>query len=269
MKKFKINYGLVVFIVIVFILFIPIIVDYYNSLEIEVIDFKTLTTKMESSENFVVYIGDVDKAKSKVLRKIRDKKINDYSYKYSVYVINDSEEIDNVFGKKTEVAFVIEGDIQKTYTEFNNVELMDYADIYLIGNINDNNKSYKTAKNFSDYKKIINGDKIVMSVFGRNTCGYCNLFKVAYNAVANKYDIDIYYFDSDSYDKDQYKKIVNMDLVVPAKCNSKSVEFKLSEGFGTPLTIFTKDGEIVDCISGYVNRKSLIDKLKTLDIISE
>ena len=60
-----------------------------------------------------------------------------------------------------------------------------------------------------------------------------------------------------------------MDLIVPAKCSSEGKEFKLSDGFGTPLTLFTKDGKVVDCISGYVNRSSLIDKLKTNNMISE
>lgn len=269
MKKFKINYGLLIFIAIVFILFLPIIIDYYNSLEIEKIDSSTIIKKMESSESFVVYIGEPDKAKTKVLRKIRDKKTNNYSYKYSVYIADDSKEISEIFGEKSEVAYVIEGDIQKTYTKFNNSDIINYADIYMVGNINDNNKSYSTVKDFSEYKNLVKSEDVVMSVFGRNTCGYCNLFKVAYNAVASKYDVDIYYFDSDSYDKDEYKKIVNMDLVVPAKCNSKGKDFKLSEGFGTPLTIFTKDGEVIDCISGYVNRKTLIEKLESLNMISE
>ena len=60
-----------------------------------------------------------------------------------------------------------------------------------------------------------------------------------------------------------------MDLTVPAKCNTEGVEFKMSEGFGTPLTIFTKKGKVVDCISGYVNRNSLIEKLKNNNLISE
>ena len=108
-----------------------------------------------------------------------------------------------------------------------------------------------------------------MAVFGRDNCFYCNKFKPVYNAVSEKYDVDIYFFDSLSYDKTEYDKITNMDLTVPAKCNSNGTEFKLSDGFGTPLTLFTKKGKVVDCISGYVNRESLIDKLKTNKMISE
>ena len=71
------------------------------------------------------------------------------------------------------------------------------------------------------------------------------------------------------YSKISYSKIINMDLTVPAKCNTEGVEFKMYEGFGTPLTIFTKNGKVIDCISGYVNRNSLIEKLKNNNLISE
>ena len=72
-----------------------------------------------------------------------------------------------------------------------------------------------------------------------------------------------------SYDSSEYKKVVNLDLTVPSKCSSTGAEFKLSDGFGTPLTIFTENGKIIDCISGYVNRSALIEKLKSVKMISE
>ena len=83
-----------------------------------------------------------------------------------------------------------------------------------------------------------------------------------------KYDLNVYYFDSDSYNLEQYKKIINMNLTVPSKFNN-GVQFKLSEGFGTPLTIITKNNKVIDCISGYVNRARLIETLKSNDMLRE
>ena len=71
------------------------------------------------------------------------------------------------------------------------------------------------------------------------------------------------------YNKEQYKKVINLDITVPGKCSSTGKEFKLSEGFGTPLSIITKKGKVIDCIGGYVNRASLIEILKTNKMISE
>ena len=270
MEKKKINPGLIIFIVIVVILFLPIIIDYYKSRNITVISSQELSNKINNgTENFIVYVGEAKKNEIKNLRTLRDKTPTNYSYEYDVFIVEESDDVKKLLGSDTEIAFIIEGDIQKVYTDYDFKVAEEYTDIYLIGNITDENKTYKVVEDFSNYKKLVKSDEVTMAVFGRNTCSYCNLFKVIYNGVAEKYNVDIYYFDSDSYDKNEYTKIINMDLTVPGKCNSTGNEFKLSYGFGTPLTIFTKKGKVVDCISGYVNRSSLVEKLVSLEMISE
>ncbi len=127
--------------------------------------------------------------------------------------------------------------------------------------------SYKTVSTYDEYKTIVDSDKIVMSVFGRNSCSWCNKYKPVYNEVAGEYDVDIYYFDSDSFDKDEYSKIRNMGLKIPSSCVREGVEKDLSEDFGTPLTLFTKKGKTIDCIGGYVDKDALVTKLKDVGMI--
>jgi len=271
MKQSKPNYSVIIFIIIIIILFIPIISDYVKKQSIEVLSSSELRQKIETGQSLLVYIGDLEKENQRDLRKLRDAVKNDYSYQYGVYNVKDSKDIDTLFGEDVKLALIIEGDIQEVYSEYDEEEIDEDVKEFLIANISDENKNYSVAENFNKYKKIIKDNEIVMSVFGRNTCSYCNKFKVVYNAVAEKYDLEdnIYYFDSDSYDAKEYKKIVNLDLTIPAKCSSDGNSFKLSDGFGTPLTIFTKNGKIIDCHSGYVNRKDLIEILKNIDMISE
>ncbi len=264
----KINYGLIIFIIVLIILFIPIISDYVKKQNIEVLSVKEFTKKIEDKESFVVYAGELENGIKKDLRDIRDIDITDYGYDYSVYSVKDSKSLESI-GDDVKVAVIVDGDVQKTYTKYDEESLNKDVQIYFLGNIDDENKAYKVAEDFNAYKKLVKSDKTIMTVFGRNTCFYCNKFKPVYNALAEKYNVDIYYFDSDSYDVNEYNKIINMDLTVPAKCSSEGKEFKLSDPFGTPLTIFTQKGKIVDCISGYVNRDSLIEKLKTNKMISE
>lgn len=270
MEKKKINYGLIIFVVVIVILFLPIIIDYFKSQKINILSQTELLEKIkDKNENFLVYVGEVDKNIAKELKKIKDKKTTDYSYVYNVYSVEENDVIKETLGSNTKVAFIIEGDIQKVYTEYDYKTVESYADIYFVGNITNENKSYKIANDYKTYKKLVNSENITMAIFGYSECYHCNVFKPIYNAVAEKYDVDIYYFESDTYDKDEYTKIVNMDLTVPAKCNSRGVEFKLSDGFGTPLTIFTQDGEVIDCISGRVSRNTLVEKLVSLKMISE
>jgi len=271
MKDNKPNYTLIIFIAIIVILFIPIISDYVKKQSIEVLSSAELKQKIESGESILVYVGDLEKEVQRDLRKLRDAVKNDYSYQYGVYNVKDSKDIKSYLGDNVKVAIIVEGDIQEIYSEYEKEDINENVNEFLLANINEDNRNYEVANNFNEYKKTIKGQDIIMSVFGRNTCSYCNKFKVVYNAVADKYDLEdnIYYFDSDSYNAKEYKKIVNLDLTIPAKCSSDGNSFKLSDGFGTPLTIFTKNGRVVDCQSGYVNRKELIEILKNVDMISE
>ena len=267
MKEKKTNYGYIIFILVLVILFVPIISDYISKMNIEVLSKKAVVNKQTDKESFILYIGDVDKDTNKELLSVRNSKSSDILIDYNVYSIK-KDSVDKSLKDKI-VAIYIEGDLQKTYDKYDNKSILNDIDIYYEGNIVDSEKSYKVAEDYKDYKTIVNSDEVTMAVFGRNSCGWCNKFKPVYNAVAEKYGIDIYYFDSDNYNSSDYEKIVNMNLVVPAKCSSSGNDFKLSDGFGTPLSVFTKNGKIVDCISGYSDRASLIKKLKENKIISE
>lgn len=269
MKEKKFNYGWIIAIIILIVLFIPIISDYVKSQNIEVVSLEDVNVKIDSDESFLVYVGELDKSTKKELRKMREKTKNDYSYDYGVYNLETEEDINDILGENTKVALIIEGDIQKVYTKYDQASIDEDVDVYLVNDIDDSNRSYKVFEDFSAYKSAIKSKEINMIVFGRDNCSYCNLFKPVYNAVANKYNLDIYYFDSNNYDADEYQKVINYDLTVPAKCGSTGEDFKLSDGFGTPLTIFTKKGKIVDCIGGYKNRNDLIEILKSVEMISE
>ena len=263
----KKNYGFIIFIILLVILFIPIIADYISKQNIEVLSSKSILSKLDSKESFILYIGDVDKSINKKLVNIRNKKDENTLIDYNVYTIKKDSVDKSIKNKK--IVVYIEGDLQKTYDKFDNNKISKDVDKYYIGNIDDSIKSYKVAENYNSYKELVKSDTTTMAVFGRNSCSWCNKYKPVYNAIAEKYNIDIYYFDSDNYNSSDYEKIINMDLTVPSKCSSTGEEFKLSDGFGTPLTLFTKNGKIVDCISGYKDRASLIEILKENEIISE
>lgn len=267
MKEKKKNYGFIIFIIVLIVLFIPIISDYISKQNIEVLSKKSILSKLDSKESFILYIGDTDKSINKKMLKIRNKKDTNTLIDYNVYNIRNDSVDKSIKDKK--IVVYIEGDLQKSYDKFDDKSILNDVDLYYNGIISEDAKSYKVAENYNSYKTIVNSDETTMAVFGRNSCGWCNKFKPVYNAIAEKYDIDIYYFDSDNYNSSDYDKIVHMDLTVPSKCSSDGKEFKLSDGFGTPLTVFTKNGKIVDCISGYKDRASLIKILKDNEIISE
>ena len=71
-EKKKENVGLIIFLVVVVILFIPIIVDYVNKQNISKLDSTSISEKIKNDESFIVYVGELSKNEKKGLKEVRD-----------------------------------------------------------------------------------------------------------------------------------------------------------------------------------------------------
>jgi len=262
---------------VVVIIMLPILVDFIGNSKVNEITYDKYLEIKEKGENALIYVGDLSKDSYDdtvdVLKEvIAGATSTDYSSEYSVYSIDSTELTEEEvasLGTSSGYVYMIEGDTQKTLSTATTDYLVDLVDAYYNANLNSENASYKVAKNAAAYEKLVNSKDVTVAVFGRDTCYYCNIYKPVYNAVAEKYGIDIYYFNSDSYDSKEYEKVLKLGLKIPAECNSTGEESLLSDGFGTPLTLITKKGKTIDCISGYVNRETLIAKLAENKLIKE
>ena len=275
-------------VVVILIMLIPIFSDISKRSAYNQIEIKDFDSKVNSTATYgfaLIYVGKDDEANKESIKKIVDKYV---APKKSVEVYfmdidklksEDILKIGNNSNFSEAYVFASNGEIIKTYTGHLSETLLDaYVSEYSVAYDSNNDVvpinarlvHYKVSENAAAYKKLVTNKKLVtMAVFGRDNCYYCNQFKPVYNTVAEEYDLDIYYFNSLSYDKDEYEKIMDMGLVIPAQCNNNKQESLLADGFGTPLTLFTKNGKVIDCISGYVNKSSLITKLKTVGLIEE
>lgn len=267
----------IIVLAVVIVLMLPILIDFIGNSKIKEITYDKFLDVKDNNENAVIYVGNLSQdSYDSTVDTLKDVLGNatstDYSSDYAVYSIDSSElteeEIANL-GTSNGYLFMVEGDIQKTLTSATEDYLVDLVDAYYNANFNSDNTSYKVAKNAKEYEKLVNSKDITVAVFGRDTCYYCNIYKPVYNAVAEKYGLDIYYFDSDNYNSKEYQKILKLGLTIPAECNSTGEESLLSDGFGTPLTLITKKGKTIDCISGYVNRETLVAKLTENKLIEK
>ena len=261
---------------------IPIIGDIIQSNALKRItaaDFEKFVSDTSNYKLGVLYIGednkDIKKSINSIVNEYKDNKagIEVSAYFMDASKLSDADELSilGTTGISTGYVFAVNGEVLKTEPKaITNSKLKSYVKEFTSNGIDDELKHYKVVETADEYKALVKAKKtITMAVFGRDTCAWCNLFKPVYNIVAEEYNVDIYYFDSDSYNTDEYTKIMNMGLTLPASCNN-GTEKKLSDGFGTPLTIFTKNGKVIDCIStGYMNKTALITKLKTVGLIEE
>lgn len=260
------------------ILLLPIIVDYIKNNTVEVRTYTEYTQDQKNSEFSLIYFGDVNSEKYESIEETLLELKKEYATK-SIYSVDNkklteeqtkelSEQDINV-EKESAYVFIKNGDIVRIITESEkNVNLDAQVNKYLNNVIPEEEIAYKTISTFKEFDKLYKSKNAVMHVFGRNTCYYCNIFKPVYNDVAAENNLEVYYHDSDVIDSKEYNKILNSGVKIPAECTSTKEEQPLSKGFGTPLTLFTKNGKVIGCLTGYTNKTELISKLEKLEILN-
>ena len=256
-------------VIIIIILLLPIIVNYVNNKKISVISYDKYTSNVSKEKVTLTYFGDTS---SEEYAKIKEELLNLKS-KYSIEVnaVNTSKlsteekqkltSSNEKFNSKSVFVITQDGNAVKVVDkEIENVNLDAQLNKYINNVIPDDEVAYKTVSTYKEFMNIYKSKKVTMHVFGRNTCYYCNIFKPIYNEVAAENN-------SDSFNSDEYSKILNSGINIPAECTSSKEEAPLSSGFGTPLTLYLKNGKVVGCISGYVNKEKLETKLKSVGMM--
>jgi len=111
------------------------------------------------------------------------------------------------------------------------------------------NKSSEVCTFYEESKE----DKAIATVFGQTTCSHCLNYKPIILKIEKKYDIDIRWYDIDTWSDAENEAL-----------NSMYDNFSVD---GTPYTVITKNGKIVDTIDGEADESTVVDTLKSDDVI--
>lgn len=270
---------------IVIALFIPVVMEMYANRKIATIPYSDVSKLVESSSEgydfTLVYVSPNSDENAEANKEAVQEIVASYKHRSTSepfvanFVDYDSltdDEKREIFGDSEEkVAYITVGNGSKLRTVVGSLSTNKLKEIVSADSANDMSEdmtNFKKLTTASEYKKLIKDKKkVTMAVLGTEKCFYCNQFKVIYNKVARDYQVDIYYLDILTYEK-EVEKIDN--LIVPGECLTTKKDSKLSEAeFGTPLTLFTKNGKVIDYINGYVGETELVTKLKTVGLIKE
>lgn len=91
---------------------------------------------------------------------------------------------------------------------------------------------------------------------GRPTCSYCTKFKPVLDNVKKEYGVDYVYINTDRLTRQELEQIL------------KTLNMNISN-FSTPYTVIAENGDIVDDITGYVDRETLVSTFKKLELIKK
>lgn len=110
---------------------------------------------------------------------------------------------------------------------------------------------------YNDYETMVdNGDAFIV-VIERAGCGYCIQYMPIVEEVANEKGIPMYYIDTDTLSTEEMDKLNNNNSYL--KRNS----------WGTPTTLFMLGDRVIDTISGYVDKETVLSFIDDKVVVGE
>lgn len=243
----------------------------YNANKIDTIDIDDISEVVKKDNYVMLYFGEESDDISKLLRDYKKeyviksyyvptnlKGLNDYLSQYDVKAVRN-----DVF------VLFYDGEFTALINTRKDQKIREMIRKYLYGEIPESERNYKVLSTADEYIKKVNSKDYTIAVFGSTSCSYCTLYLPVINKIAGDRELDIYYFDADTYNVDEYEKVLDLDFTIPGECTTDGNETSLSRSFPKPMTIITKSGKMVGCIKGYVVEDVVISKLKELKVIKE
>ena len=112
-------------------------------------------------------------------------------------------------------------------------------------------KEYKVSDWLIDTQK----EEPVVTVIGSTACGYCQQYKPILEALAEEYDFNMYFFESDIL---KYEDAAALE---------QTYELETYEG-RVPFTFIVKEGKIIYEKTGFNDKEQTIELLKQNNIIN-
>lgn len=267
MKK---NIFLIVTCIIIVVLLLVLLIS-KKSFKITVLERNNILDKIDTKGAAILYTKKLDSSIKKKLKNYYDDyRVLAYNSVMNLEEINDllsdyelSSETDTVF-----ILFMNGSPVEVVGASDDN-KIIELIEKHLYNIIPESERAYQVLTTANQYIKKVNSKDYTVAVFGIKDCTYCDLYLPVINKIAKEKEIDIYYFNRDEYDEDEYEKIMALDFEIPAKCTTTGYSTSMNKSFPKPMTIITKNGEFVDCIRGYVTEDTVLNMLKQYKIVKE
>ena len=118
---------------------------------------------------------------------------------------------------------------------------------------NENKNYLSNIENINNYIETFNSNETAVLVISQTNCSFCKTYKPKVNEITFIYDIDIYWLEFDKLTGSERAKLINLDA-------------KFSN-FGTPYTVISNSGKVIDEISGDTSMENIVAKFEKNNII--
>jgi len=259
---------------ILLIIMLPIVIDYTSNKNVEVISLEDFFAVIDSGKEALIYFGnpeseDSGNTKDNLMKLGKDYDIDIKIVDTTELSEEEQEDIKSLFEEDEAYVFIKNQSIAHVNDGAASLDelrvLVDrhFRDILLPEHI-----KYKTIETFDEFIKLANSKTPAMFVIGRDTCPACSAFKPIFNDLAEEYEANIIYLNSEAMDLEEWNKIMTESgMKIPGSCRDDGESIELHEIQSIPTGIFTKKGKIVDCSNGVIQKDALTTKLKSAGII--
>lgn len=100
---------------------------------------------------------------------------------------------------------------------------------------------------YDDYDAMLSEEKTFILVISREGCGYCDMYLPIIKEVAEEEQLPIYSVDLATFTEEE------------SAAFSESNSFLKKGDWGTPTTLILKGSEVIDKLSGYTEKESVIE----------
>lgn len=107
-----------------------------------------------------------------------------------------------------------------------------------------------TEITYEQYKEKVANNELFMVVIVKDGCGYCEMYEPIVEEVAGEYNLPFYYIN-----------LTNLTEEESSELSSTNKYLKRNK-WGTPTTLFMSGENIIDSISGYVEKDTFVDFVK-------
>lgn len=107
-----------------------------------------------------------------------------------------------------------------------------------------------TEITYEQYKEKVNNNELFLVVIVRDGCGYCEMYEPLVEEVATEYNLPFYYINLTNITDEEREEL------------SSTNKYLKKNKWGTPTTLFMYGENIVDSISGYVEKDTFVDFVK-------
>jgi thiol-disulfide isomerase/thioredoxin len=272
-KKMK---GWIFGLLLVAILAIPIIVDYVRKGQIRVIPYSEYLEVLRQPGFSLIYFGDTksdsfDPTKETLLN-LRDEfefaRVNVLAVNFPELDPIYQEELRDIFESETAYVFISDGRVVHVIegeTTISSIRVI--INKYVMFIIPEEEVKYTPVTDHREFRRTIESRSTTMMVFGNDGCEWCLRFRVVFNDLLQEHDLRIHYANATQMDPEVWTAIMDDEIIIPGKCVQTNEDTPMSQGFGTPLTLFMRRGQVIDCISGYVGVETLTQILKEVEML--